>query len=426
MRISPIVWTAIALVFSFLPSVHAAAEAENDVLLKVEMFHLQPQDADALLRAEPVDADLYQSVQRAVQAGSAVADKLMLARASYRHAATVKQVDEFMRPENPKDKEERNFVVQPLGEVLTITPNQTDKANQVSLTVEFTSTQANLSESSPATFPTRNASATLTGISGQPLLIGRLQSEPGKTGKETSISLAFVTPTFDPVGQKAVAPKLLPSSVRAAQWEVISLPQALAATLLTGNAEEIYGKLPELLNAKTAKLEILQMLRLKPSQRCIVHHLDEFPYPNDFDGPQQPETVIITEAKLREQLMKPRIGKPPLPAPNAGSNLIIPLSPRSIEVRNLGDMLELETTADEGSSSNLSARLTAEKVRLLNMRQVEGKDEPVFSLQSLATTVKLKLNEPSLVGTLNAPSKTGAPGSNNDERVWLAFLTLRE
>ena len=223
------------------------------------------------------------------------------------------------------------------------------------------------------------------------------------------------------------------------QTERFTLPQLEAYELLQANlsdsnlrqemlkrVEAKTARLEQflLISAKTAKLETLQLIQMKLGQRSKVEHIDELLYPTDFDPPQSPQQVTITDPVLRELLMKPKAKPSPLPAPNGGSSLTVPPAPTTFNCRNLGDTLEIDSTGHQDGS--VTVAISAHKVQLISMQNYDGIEQPCIREQSLSTEVRMGVNSTILLGTMNRPLPTGAPGGVNDDRVWLAFLTLRK
>jgi hypothetical protein len=393
------------------------------VLVKYEVFRLPQKAAEALQATKPSDIDLYTAIQRSVKAGSATADKIILLHALVGNTAKLQQIDEWAFPDPSYLPEDARFVVQNLGEELEVTPEPPEEGEGLILEVESSSTQLRLAKDGKSTFLKAPLSVRLATMPDRPSLLGTLKSHPAEVSG--TVALAFLTPKVhhfpeDEDGKNVSAPARF-----RAQFEVISVPQATAVLLVDGTPDhtELYGKLHNLISAKTAKLETLQLMQAKLGQRCKVEHIDEFPFPGDFDKGQTPEQVTITDPVLRALLMNPNPAPTTLPPPNGGSSLISPPAPTTFSERNLGDTLELGVRGHRDGS--VTVDLSAQKVRLLSMQRYESKDQPCFTKQALHTEVRMGINSSMLLGTMNRPLKTGAPGSEPEDRVWLAFLTLR-
>jgi hypothetical protein len=300
-------------------------------------------------------------------------------------------------------------------------------------------------------FETQRIATQVNLIFNAPVLVGTL-NPPTKTGltglkggnESDRIWLAFLsalTPNIsrcDPATQcELPRPAPPPPSEPAAedsqpkpsarfQWELISLPQAAAASLLAATPDdtELHGKLHGLISAKQAKLETVQLLNLAASKDGAVEHIHEFPFASDYDTPQVPHLVTITDPSLRKQLLRPADGTNALPPPNEGANLISRSSPTAFTVRNLGDSLTL--APHENDDGTYKVRIGFGKVRLLSMMDYEDCAQPIFGTQSVTTDVQISLNYPLLICTQNRPQSTNAPGSKTEDRVWLAFLTARD
>ncbi len=395
------------------------SETDSQVLLRYEVFRLPKTAAETLRKSQPKDTDLYAALQQSVQAGSTVADKMILLRTMWGEWATVRQAVEF-----PHQDKERRFTTETLGEVLTFSPEVSEEGDSLVLKITSTTTRLGPVQEGKPTFFKAEILRILPTIPNQPSLLGQLAAEPANPAQADTVALAFVTPTVQRF--PAVNSERPERRTFRCQYEVISLPQATALMLIqtTPDNTELYGKLNGLISAKVGKLGTLQIIQANDSQRGKVEHIDEFPYPTDFDPGQTVTQLTITDPALKEQLLKRDSGQHPLPAPNAGSSLTIPAVGTTFTVRNLGNTLELENYSYPDGS--VSVTVAAEKGRLLSMERDQDLMQPSFGVQKINTTVRVQPNHPLLIGTLNHPQDSGAPGATPEPRVWLAFLTLRK
>jgi hypothetical protein len=403
------------------PSLHA--ESNLQVLVKYEVFRLPQAEADTLQSPKPSDAALYSALKRAVATGSVQADKMILMRTLLGKDSAMRQIDEFIHPEEAPSEE---FLETWLGEELEISSVSSKEDAGRQLNVRGSTTQLVSPKASPPTFARSAIAATLPVTADGPQLLGRLHPESLPAAASASVILAFATPTVRQFPAQNQPSTQTPQRFRA-QFEVISLPQAAAAELLsdTPDSPELYGKLQNLITAKSATLETLQLLRTKTGEEVKVAHVNEFPLGSDFDASRTPVHLTITDPVLRALLSKPAASPSPLPPPNAGSSVLIPRQPSTFGVRTIGDTLKLgsQLLAD---GSSMVVTINAEKTRFLAMQHYDGRDLPCFGQQTLKTQVRMELHTPLLLGTMNRPVKSGHPDSAPEDRVWLAFLTVRE
>jgi hypothetical protein len=299
-----------------------------------------------------------------------------------------------------------------------------DEENLFDLNIVGTATRLGPVVTDKPAFPMAKVSKIFPAAPEQIKFLGPLEHEQNSPDQANTVALAFVTATIQQFPTSTATP---PENRRfRCQYEVVSLPQATALKLVqtTHDHTKLCGKINELIRTKVATLETLQMMQAMEGHKCKVEHIDELPYVQNFDPVQTVPQLNITDPVLREQLLKPNLGKKTLPPPNAGSSLTIPPVATSIQFRHLGDTLEIE--ASSYGDGSLRVTLNAEKVRLLSMERFDDVVQPSFGLQKLSTTVRLQPNIPLLIGTMNRPLETGVPNAIAEPRVWLAFLTLRQ
>ena len=387
--------------------------------MRYEVFRVPKAPAEAMQTPQPNDSSLYGTLQQAVEAGSAMADKMILLRSVLGQESTVQQAVEF-----PYYAKTDIFWLNPLGEQLTLYREVSAEENLFDLNIVGTATRLGPVAKGKPTFPMAKVTKIFPVAPKQIKFLGLLEQEQDSPDQANTVALAFVTATIQQFPTSTVEP---PENRRfSCQYEVVSLPQATALKLVqtTLENEKLYGKINELIRTKVATLETLQMVQAKEGQKCQVQHIDELPHVQNFDPVQTVPRLNITDPVLREQLLKPNPGKKTLPPPNAGSSLTIPPVATSIQFRHLGDTLEIE--ASSYGDGSVRVVLNAQKVRLVSMERFDNVVQPSFGVQKLSTTVRLKPNVPLLVGTMNRPQETGVPKAVAEPRVWLAFLTLRQ
>jgi hypothetical protein len=275
-----------------------------------------------------------------------------------------------------------------------------------------------------------NTSVTLN--TGHSMFLGT-QSPPIHTGvpgaNETDlVCLSFVTPTitFLAPPPKAVAPNA--GGQLQFRWENFSLPTAEAFALLnTGHLDgPLYAKVSPMVKAGTAKLETVVSVIAKSGQRSKVELIEEYSYATDFDPPQVPQTLTITDPHLLNLLVRQggKVGSraADLPNTNLGFGLITGTTTTSFTTRNLGNTMEIDPTLGEDGST-VDFAIAPECVRLVGQIKAQETTHPIFETQKLSTAGTLGVGIPYFLGTMSRPVKSGADGGNQEDRVWLAFLT---
>lgn len=148
----------------------------------------------------------------------------------------------------------------------------------------------------------------------------------------------------------------------------------------------------------------------------------------------------ISRARIESGELKPYEigGDPPWVAPSIAQPLPPDEVPKtsathtSFETKQLG--LSMEVDADLGWGKGLiSCTLGSERITFAGWLDYGGKqltNTPLFTRQALNTGINLTTNRPTLLGTMSPPPsaalKPGTPETRALERVWFAFVTIRE
>lgn len=216
------------------------------------------------------------------------------------------------------------------------------------------------------------------------------------------------------------------------QFELISLPIADAPALFDEALDDpaLHQRLVTMIGANTAKLEKLLSLRTMSGQRAKVEQIAETPYGTDFDPPQLPQKLTIADPQLVDILRQGGAAayeaahRPPLGPPNSGFGLICGLSATTWEYRNVGESMEIDPVLGEDGAT-VDLNIAPETLRLVGETKFGEAIQPVFETQKMNTAVTTSIGQPCLLGTMSRPCRTGAPGGNQEDRVWLAFITVR-
>jgi hypothetical protein len=343
-----------------------------------------------------------------------------------------------------------NFEVRNLGAMLEIEPMLGEDLTTVDFNIateatRFLGYQSYGGELQP-NFATQKLNTACTGVSGKPVFLGT-SSATVKSGvthgnQQEVVSLAFLTPFVTKLPPSKANGKPIDKSEAQKQqdeinrkrfrfqWELYSLTKSEAVALIDGAPQDpnLYSKLRELVAGQKAKLETVQCIRTKSGQRAKLEEIDEHPFPTELHPPQIPQTLTIADQRILDTLHAEG-GAPTrgsihqLPASNGGFGIITKTTPTTFETRNTGESLEIDPIVEEdGVTINIS--LAPEKITLLKTIKYQDVDQPIFQTQKLATAVSLRVNVPLLVGTMSPPVNTGAPGGNQEDRIWLAFMTV--
>lgn len=286
-----------------------------------------------------------------------------------------------------------------------------------------------------AQFSSREMVTAVSVVSGLPVFLGTLsaaQKTGGEFEKQTeTVSLAFLATrsvamplSADPASLAKDATDVL------ARLEVLSIPKADAAALLDELLDDnvLHFRLQQAVSAGSGKLEALLSGRARLDDESVLAECDEYRYPVEFDPPQVVRELVIADDKLLGDLRAGRqtgTGTPPSATNphNGGFGLMTTATPMKFATNEVGTRLEIEIRRDEGV---LQLIAKPQLSRLLCQRTYAGVQQPVFTAQSISTTRPARLGIPLFLGTLNRPLKTGLPESEKEDRVWFAFITLRE
>lgn len=284
-------------------------------------------------------------------------------------------------------------------------------------------------------FASRKLVTCLPRIAGVPLFLGTLNASQ-KTGGEfenpkESVSLAFLTSKPAPLPVSADRHHLAKDATDVlARLEVFSLLKTNAAALVGSDVEDnvFYSRLTSAVTAGSARLEAILSRRVPLDDEVEISECDEHIYPVEFDPPQVVRELVIADNKLIEDLRAGRqtgtgVAPPAANPHNGGFGLMTKVSPTGFETRSVGTQLVINVARDE---QQLTLTATPKLSRLLGHRTYAGVGQPMFGVQSLTTSRPARLGVPLLLGTLSRPLDTGLPESEKEDRLWFAFITLRE
>ena len=253
------------------------------------------------------------------------------------------------------------------------------------------------------------------------------------------------------------------------RFEYFSLPQNLARKVLRQfpDQQALYEWLgTELENAKTeVKLERLILLKVRSGQRSKVEEIDEYPYGNEYDPPQIPQSIGIgapltmhynnnttnVTAPPAPTPTQPPAPTPPKPGargpagdpgaaappatitPGAVPATMVsapwpytPTTASAFATMNTGWTVEVELVLGEDGHS-VDLNIAPEHIKLVSLAPQNPSGEilqPIFERHRLATQILTYLNRPTLAGTISPPVSTGPAGVNAESRTWLLFLTV--
>lgn len=245
-----------------------------------------------------------------------------------------------------------------------------------------------------------------------------------------TLSFAFLTKRTT----KLKNPPLKPSKPNAPDYptmlEVFSLSKADANALIEERLPErdVHARVQSQLKSGQARLETFLCGNATNNSTTLLEEVQDYRYPLEYDPPQCPRSLFLADARLLAGLREGhQTGTALAPSSDASPNnggfgLMTHATPTKFENRPLGTQLELDL-----SSNGLLFHLRAIKVqltRLIGQRDYNGTQQPVIESQTLMTTTTAQPGVPHLLGTLSRPINTGIKEGNQEDRVWLAFLTI--
>ena len=199
-------------------------------------------------------------------------------------------------------------------------------------------------------------------------------------------------------------------------YEDFSLPLAMAAALQQEQLTdaELYAKVRASLGKDAGKdivrQETFVVVRAPSGHKASVEHVTEIIYPTEYAPANVFDAAALTPAQ---------------PKPSSVCIPSAPAIPTAFETRNVGFTLEIEPTLSE-AGKNVNLRLVPERVTLVG-QSIAGQDiskteMPIFEVQRINTSSRLKMNVPFMIGTMNLPANS-KQDPDSAKRVWFAFVT---
>ena len=196
-------------------------------------------------------------------------------------------------------------------------------------------------------------------------------------------------------------------------YEDFSLPLAMAAALQPEQLTdaELYAKVRASLGKDAGKdivrQETFVVARARSGQKASVEHVTEIIYPTEYAPADISDASTVT------------------PLPPKLSSVSAPAIPTAFETRNVGFTLEIEPTLSE-PDKDVDLRFVPERVTLVG-QSIAGQDMsktemPIFEVQRMNTSSRLKINVPFMIGTMNLPANS-KQDPDSAKRVWFAFIT---
>ena len=191
--------------------------------------------------------------------------------------------------------------------------------------------------------------------------------------------------------------------------EVFSLPLSEAAKLKRARKTDTqdYAELVERVEAGKVVQEEFLMLRTVEGANTTQEEISEMIYATEYEPPELPNEI----GNLPEDLEKAKM-------------LVTPATPTSFDTKKVGSTMEVGLTVAEGDVIELRSSVTL--VGYLG-KQVWGQglaeaEMPRFSVQSVITSLKLKPDSATLMGSISPPEALQPP--EGERRVWLAYVTV--
>ena len=206
--------------------------------------------------------------------------------------------------------------------------------------------------------------------------------------------------------------------------EIFSMPPLLARKALIAHPKET--ELYTWLDAETTKqngtvkLERHTITTMRGGQKSRTEAIDEIPYPTGFSSPKIPQNVSLPVAATGTTT--PAGDAAFAPWPRTGT------TPRSIELRSAGNILEVELTiGEDGRTVDLNlAPESSRRVGMVKWGLLEEIYQPVFETRKFAGQASNFIGQPTLVSSFSPPVNTGVPGGNKKDRTWLLFVTVKK
>ena len=199
-------------------------------------------------------------------------------------------------------------------------------------------------------------------------------------------------------------------------YEDFSLPLAMAAALQQEQLTdaELYAKVRASLGKDAGKdivrQETFVVARARSGQKASVEHVTEIIYPTEYVAANISDAAAVTPA-------------PPKPSSVCISSA--PVIPTAFETRNVGFTLEIEPTLSE-ADKDVNLRFVPERVTLVGQstagQDMSKTEMPIFEVQRMNSSSRLKINVPFMIGTMNLPADSNQD-PDSAKRVWFAFIT---
>ncbi len=457
-----------------------AAPVRAQARVVLEVFTLPAVEAHELASQDLTGAVLHDRVLEAVRTGKASLDHLM-ALGEYQGRFTCQQHEDYLYPTeydppqlsqtlalistgartprkpvreapeavvspfngglgNMTTTTPTAFQTQPLGETLEVDLSWSD-TGRLPVSYKFEShrllTVDQRGDIPCPVFSPRKLEGSAWLRHGQPAFLGtcglaKLSGAPGQraeAGTPLAFLTAFAEPWPSPAEQREAESPFADRTLRCTV-EVVSLDKAAARPLLLEQPADadVYHHVIDLVKSGAARRETALSVRAKAGLETVVENADDYEQPTEFDPPQVPQNLIIADKDLLRDLRsgsQAGLGaQPPVEGgnPNGGFGLITTLSPTAFQITPLGESLKINVTGEGG---DLSALAALSITRLAGTVSYNGIAHPVFERRELSVRVLARPGRPVLLGTLNKAVNTGWPGSNQEDRIWLAFLRIQ-
>ena len=239
------------------------------------------------------------------------------------------------------------------------------------------------------------------------------------------------------------------------RFECFSMPRAQArrAFLTTPKPVELYNWLVAESEKKepTVKMENLSVIRTLSGQRTQLNATADSVYATEFDGAQIQQTFNPSGKKTTsptDPVAPPKPPTPPQPTPPSGEKPAgnqgdaglpgpamkrkvttfpyTPITPTTFETRKTGWAFEVEPAVSDDRKL-IDLTLAPEFVQLGKKISYDKNGEtwqPIFLTQKLNTNISCKVNEPTLVGTMNPSPDVGVGIPEQKNQVWFLYVTV--
>jgi hypothetical protein len=444
----------------------AAAKVKKDepwknILLVLEVYALDKNEALAVLEGETVGAARYRRVRELSKTGKARLQVLTAATSKSGTRGVTEGIDEVLYPTefNPSafpnsPASPTAWEIRPTGDIFEVeailgrdgrTCDINLAPSRISLKgFQDTGGVAEAGQISQPQFFSQKITTTVTVRDKEPFYLGTFtppgQRRAAPETATTEVWFAFLTMSAPGPTADELKPPAKPNAPSInLEYSSYSLDREQARDLLAG-ASGLNGpweQLQTLLKDKKARIEHVGTINTKSGQRAVVEENEEVRYPTEY----VPETLHATSSETVMRTVKTQTGPGNDAGKNAPENSTTervtttrmdanaakqPGYPSAFEMRNVGITLEVEVVAGPDGVT-LDINQVIQHVTHLGNLEVTGvatryPAQPLFETRKVTNSQNLLLGRHVLIGTLSPPGANGVNKRSDSGRTWLLFV----